>query len=64
MQDDNVDERSDSAPIVNNAKSNRNKSGKSRPESPEHSDVDDEVIFVPKNPRTWSEKNIETWLIF
>lgn len=66
MQDDNVGERfhSASSESVNNAsKSNRDKSGKS-PESPEHSDVDDETIFVPNNPRTWSEENIETWLIF
>lgn len=25
-------------------------------------DVDDEIIFVPNNPKTWSEKNIETWV--
>lgn len=25
-------------------------------------DVDDEIIFVPNNPKTWSEKNIETWI--
>lgn len=25
-------------------------------------DVDDEIIFVPCNPKTWSEKNIETWV--
>lgn len=64
MQDDNVDERFDgaSSETVNNANSSScDKSGKSRPESPdEHSD--DEIIFVPNNPTTWSEKNIETWL--
>lgn len=25
-------------------------------------DVDDEIIYVPKNPRTWTEKHIETWI--
>lgn len=25
-------------------------------------DVDDEIIFVPKNPKTWTEKHIETWV--
>lgn len=25
-------------------------------------DVDDEVIYVPNNPRKWTEKNIETWV--
>lgn len=64
MQDDNLDKRFDGAlsEEVNNA--NCEKSGNPRPESPEHSDVDDEIIFVPSNPRTWSEKNIETWWIF
>lgn len=25
-------------------------------------DVDDEIIFVPNNPKTWTEKHIETWV--
>lgn len=25
-------------------------------------DVDDETIFVPNNPKTWTEKDIETWV--
>ena len=37
-----------------------NDSGKSKRDSTP--DVDDEIIFVPNNPKTWTEKNIETWL--
>jgi Sterile alpha motif (SAM)/Pointed domain len=28
----------------------------------ESSPEDDEIIFVPNNPRTWSAKHIETWV--
>lgn len=30
-----------------------------RESSPE---VDDEIIFVPNNPKTWTEKHIATWI--
>lgn len=26
------------------------------------SDVDDDIIFVPNNPKEWSQKHIETWI--
>jgi Sterile alpha motif (SAM)/Pointed domain len=28
----------------------------------ESSPEDDEIIFVPNNPKTWSTKHIETWV--
>jgi hypothetical protein len=28
----------------------------------EEEEEDDEVIFVPRNPTTWSEKHIEMWI--
>lgn len=34
--------------------------GKPRRES--SPEADDEIIFVPNNPKTWSDKNIETWV--
>lgn len=64
MQSDDIDKRRESAEsdsVIDNDKSFRDKVKKNtaRESSP---DVDDEIIFVPNNPRTWSEKNIETWL--
>jgi hypothetical protein len=36
--------------------------GKTQTERESSPDVDDEIIFVPNNPRTWTEKHIETWI--
>lgn len=46
--------------IVNNSESSGDNARKSEHES--SPDVDDEIIFIPNNPKAWSEKNIETWI--
>lgn len=37
-----------------------NASGNSKRDS--SPDVDDEIIYVPNNPKEWTEKHIETWV--
>lgn len=65
MQSDDIDKREKrtaSAPVIKRSddESRCDKAGKTARES--SPDVDDEIIFVPSNPKTWSEKNIETWI--
>lgn len=46
----------DSSVSDDNEKEEINKVSESVP------DDDDELIFVPRNPRTWNQKHIETWI--
>lgn len=50
---------SEKVTVVSDDESSDNAGKPKRESSP---DADDEIIFVPHNPKTWSEKNIETWV--
>ena len=58
MHSDNIDKCTKI--VIEESDQSCDKVGKSERES--SPDVDDEVIFVPKNPKTWTEKNIDTWV--
>lgn len=63
MQSDDIDKRKKgtaSGLVIESDEVCCDKVGKDARES--SPDVDDEIIFVPSNPKTWSEKNIETWI--
>lgn len=59
MQSDDNDKRQSAQceVVIESDCDNAGKTG--RESSP---DVDDEIVFVPNNPKTWSEKNIDTWI--